>query len=117
MLVPEVRGVNVSLISAINNDEVIYFKCVTGAVYAVTFINFMIELVRQCRLRFRNQRFNFILDNARIHHAIIINSYCAEEDLNLVFLSPYSYMLNPIEISFLKIKSVVRRKLSNEFTG
>lgn len=43
--------------------------------------------------------FVIILDNAKIHHAKLLREFLAEnrEDLELVFLSPYSPNLNKIE--------------------
>ena len=77
----------------------------------------MTELISICRQKFPQGLFNFFVDNARIHHANIITDFLNRENINIVFLSPYSYMLNPIEYSFSKIKSVVRRELSNGYNG
>ena len=57
------------------------------------------------------------MDNARIHNSLSMRNYYSENDLNVQFLSPYSYMLNPIEFGFSKIKACVRRKLSEGFDG
>ena len=40
------------------------------------------------------------MDNARIHNSLSMRNYYSENDLNVQFLSPYSYMLNPIEFGF-----------------
>ncbi|KAG0441722.1 hypothetical protein DMUE_0843 [Dictyocoela muelleri] len=44
---------------------------------------------------------------------IQISQKIDEKRVNVLFLSPYSYMLNPIEFSFSKIKSIVRRSLAS----
>lgn len=116
-LVPQTRGTNISLIMAINNNEVLYCKCVTGAVNALVFKEFLQSLLMICRNKFENESFTFFADNAKIHHSNIVREFLLSENLNLQFLSPYSYMLNPIEFSFSKIKAMVRRDLSNGFDG
>ncbi|KAF7685905.1 hypothetical protein CDIK_3346 [Cucumispora dikerogammari] len=55
-----------------------------------------------------------ILDNARIHkekHIARIKLSCG---YYYKFLSPYYYMLNPIENAFIKIKNSVRAQLTSE---
>lgn len=49
-----------------------------------------------------------ILDNARIHRKQDLQEITNEFGYEYHFLSPYSYMLNPIEFAFSKIKSSVR---------
>lgn len=51
-----------------------------------------------------------ILDNARIHHAIITREKCGEADIKLVFLPPYSPDLNPIEFAWKDGKKELRMK-------
>ncbi len=46
----------------------------------------------------------FIMDNATIHHALIFSEFVELHNLTVEYLSPYSYMLNPIEFSFSKSK-------------
>lgn len=57
------------------------------------------------------------MDNAKIHHSGIVKNFIVQENIRVTYLSPYSYMLNPIEYSFSKIKSVVRDLLSSNYTG
>ncbi|KAF7699609.1 hypothetical protein CDIK_1134 [Cucumispora dikerogammari] len=52
-----------------------------------------------------------ILDNARIHRRITISEITAGYGFSFHFLSPYSYMLNPIETAFSKIKNAIRSKI------
>ncbi|KAF7685246.1 hypothetical protein CDIK_4005, partial [Cucumispora dikerogammari] len=53
-----------------------------------------------------------ILDNARIHKEAEILRIANSYGYTHKFLSPYSYMLNPIENAFSKIKLSVRSQLS-----
>lgn len=57
------------------------------------------------------------MDNARRYYDDIITTYSMEQNLNLIFLSPYIYMLNPIEFTFSKIKAIFRGQLSLGYTG
>lgn len=58
-----------------------------------------------------------ILDNARIHRREDIHRITSEYGFDFKFLSPYSYMLQPIENAFSKIKNGVRSKLREGATG
>ena len=48
-----------------------------------------------------------ILDNAPYHHALIVNKYANENNINLVFLPPYSPNLNLAE----RLWAFMRRKV------
>jgi transposase len=63
---------------------------------AITFGDFLKKLLRH---RPRKQRLVLILDNARYHHATILQPFLAERRhiLSLCFLPPYSPELNPVE--------------------
>jgi len=63
---------------------------------AITFGNFLKSLARH---RPSKRRLVLILDNARYHHATLLQPYLAEKRriLSLLFLPPYSPELNPVE--------------------
>lgn len=50
-----------------------------------------------------------IVDNASIHHAKIVKSYCEDNKIYLVYLPPYSPNLNPIELLRKMIKKEFRK--------
>ena len=54
-----------------------------------------------------------ILDNARIHKTRELQEIMADSPYELKFLSPYSYMSNPTENVFSKVKASVKRILSD----
>ena len=56
-----------------------------------------------------------LMDNARIHRPDILNAMITQRGYILQFLSPYSYMLNPVEFVFSKIKNLVRNELTRQF--
>ena len=51
------------------------------------------------------------MDNSRIHKRTEIEIITLEFNFEYKFLSPYFYMLNPIENAFSKIKNGVRSRL------
>ena len=59
----------------------------------------------------KEKRINIILDNARIHHAKIVEKACEILNINLIFLKPYCPDLNPIEDVWRKIKSKVYKSM------
>ncbi|KAF7691517.1 hypothetical protein CDIK_2544 [Cucumispora dikerogammari] len=58
-----------------------------------------------------------ILDNAQIHKREDIQRIVSQYNYTFNFLSLYSYMLNPIENVFSKVKNGVRSKLRLGITG
>ena len=61
----------------------------------------------------KEKRINLILDNARIHHAKIVEKACGILNINLIFLQPYYPDLNPIEDVWRKIKSKIYKSIYN----
>ena len=49
--------------------------------------------------------------NASIHHGKLLKKLATQEDLEIVFLPPYSPELAPIETVFALIKAKIRRNL------
>ncbi len=72
---------------------------------AKEFLDFLQEIVDH----YPGERLVLILDNARIHHAKLIQPFLADhrETLTLQFLPPYSPKLNPIEGLWGWLKSSV----------
>ena len=58
----------------------------------------------------KEKRINLILDNARIHHAKIVEKVCEILNINLIFLQPYCPDLNPIEVFKEKYYQIVDSK-------
>ena len=59
----------------------------------------------------KEKRINLILDNARIHHAKIVEKVCEILNINLIFLQPYCPDLNPIEDVWRIIKSEIYKSI------
>lgn len=88
------------------NDETGEVFCIEKECYdAETFLRFL-QLVLE---RYPTGKIVMILDNARIHHAKLIQPFLKEHEdqLELVFLPPYSPQLNLIEGLWKWLKSDV----------
>ena len=113
VVIPAVRGRNMTLIIAANCEEVIYQKVISDSTCnSDVFKLFLQELF--AIIESRNDLHNswVVMDNARIHKVEAVQNVCNQFGCSLQFLSPYSYMLNPVENAFSKIKNVVRNRLS-----
>ena len=91
----------VTLIAAMNNEGIVHTKIINdGTCNGVKFCAFVQELVERLRERDEMNGAWLILDNAHIHKTRELKEIMASSSYELKFLSPYSYMLNPIENVF-----------------
>jgi len=111
---PTVRGRTVSLILAVNQEKILHHKILDRSTNnGETFSLFIQELLE---ITERDEQLNnswFIMDNAAIHKVNSVRSQFGLKGQHLKFLSPYSYMMNPVERCFSKIKTSVRQVLSS----
>lgn len=93
-------------------DRMCYSKVISNTtVNGDVFSAYIKELCLFLRDEIKLERACLILDNARIHKRDIISSIVDQFNFEFKFLSPYSYMLNPIENAFSKIKSGIKSKI------
>jgi len=87
---------SVALFGAVNVFDGRLVSMIAPKFDASTFRGFMGKLLRHRR---RSRKMVVILDNARYHHASVLNPFLGHhrETLSLEFLPPYSPELNPIE--------------------
>lgn len=112
IVLPTVRGRNVTLIAAINNGGVVHQMVIANStVNADRFKTFLQGLLEKIVPQLENSF--LIMDNARIHKRQDIQDIVQNSGCYLKFLPPYSPMLNPIEKAFSKIKSYARSILSS----
>ena len=57
-----------------------------------------------------NPRSVLVLDNAPTHSHLIVSDECLKRGIACVFLPPYSYDYNPIELVFHEAKEYIRNK-------
>ena len=111
-VVPTIRSRNVSLILAANASRIIHYKIVDNSTCNRSiFATFCQELIAKIQQANSLHGCLIIADNATIHRTEEVRSLPNTEFSTYTFLSPYSYMLNPVEQIFSKIKSVVRSNM------
>jgi len=98
-----------SVISAISNRKVINTKIIKGSVNSTMFIEFIKEVID--KIKDNNILF---MDNARIHHSKLFTEYMKTVKNKILYNVPYCSELNPIEMVFSKVKSIVHKKDNNE---
>ena len=109
------RGDRVYAICAISNDGLLDVYTTTGSVNADTFLHFVQHALVPYLQPFDgiNKRSVVIMDNASIHHQSAIVDAIQNTGALLYFLPPYSPDFNAIELTFSKVKSVLK---NNEAT-
>ncbi|KAF7684931.1 hypothetical protein CDIK_4320 [Cucumispora dikerogammari] len=97
------RGVNQSLMCAIDKNGVIGYKIISGAFdgseFKVFIENNLLEYFRTHR------SYILVMDNCRFHHRQDVLRLLNENRILYKFLPPYSPQLNPIEEFFSYLKS------------
>ncbi len=86
----------VSLVVAISRNKVIGFTIRNGSFNARHFNNFMLKVKKN-----NKENKKYFLDNARIHHAKLLNT---EIKNNMIYNVPYYSKFNPIEMFFNTLK-------------
>jgi transposase len=109
--VPTIRGRNVTLLSAINGNCVLHFKIFQGSCRGEIFSEFLRELDQILVHRLNLNNCVVFMDNCSAHRSMVSRETIAQMTCETKFISPHSYMLNPIEYSFGKIKTIVRNNL------
>ena len=116
--VPTIRGRSISLLASMTINGMTYCKTISNStVNADIFTEYINELCAYLRDILHIQRACLIFDNSRIHKRTEIERITLEFNFEYKFLSPYSYMLNPIENAFSKIKNGVRPRLRFDTNG
>ena len=80
-----------------------------GSFKVADFVEYLQALIDNCPA-VRDGDVCLVMDNARIHHARSATAFLHENNINHVFLPPYSPELNPIENVFGVLKARYRRR-------
>ena len=97
------QRIRYTVISAISNKKIILNKIIKGAANGQIFLDFIIEL-----LQLIGPNKSILLDNARIHHSLLLKAYMENNSNKIIYNVPYSPEYNPIEKVLLKIKSKLK---------
>lgn len=111
--VPTVRGRNATLIAAMSVDGILYHEVIN---YSTVTSNIFCGFLRGLFQKIRDSHLEnvwIILDNASIHKTRQVREIVDQERHSLIFLPPYSPMMNPIEEVFSKVKSNAKNILAD----
>uniref|UniRef100_A0A914XMG5 Tc1-like transposase DDE domain-containing protein n=1 Tax=Plectus sambesii TaxID=2011161 RepID=A0A914XMG5_9BILA len=101
-------------ITGMSYDGFGHRKIISNGIYSgVKFCAFIPELAARLREREEMNGAWLIWDNAYIHKTRKLQENMAGSSYELKFLSLHSYMLNPAENVFLKVKASAKRVLSD----
>ncbi|XP_076085963.1 uncharacterized protein LOC143056700 [Mytilus galloprovincialis] len=118
-----IEGANLTLNCLIGLDCVLYFNFVDGPSNSERYLNFWHEasLSQDCYDRPTFLPGDLIIvDNCAIHHnqsERILNTFFNMQGIDYGFLPVYSPDLNPIEICFSKIKTVIKQERFKELVS
>jgi transposase len=101
------RGQNISACAAMSEEGFLFEKLRPGAYNAIHFCEFLEQLFELLN-RMERPSCWLVLDNVRFHHSQEVSLMAQRYGHTLVFLPPYSPMLNPIESLFGKWKTLIR---------
>ena len=103
IVVPANRGQNVSAAVCISTNGVRHVMIKDGAFNRNDFIAFLTDLIERCP-ELQHGEATIVMDNARIHHALVVVDFLEEKAISYLFLPPYTPELNPIENFFGTVK-------------
>ena len=94
----------INLISSVTNQGKVRFMVYDGTMNANTLIRFLKRIIKGA-----NRKIFLILDNLRVHHALVVKKWLEDyrEKLELFFLPSYSPELNPDEYLNCDLKAGV----------
>ncbi|KAF7373112.1 Tc1-mariner class transposase [Mycena sanguinolenta] len=104
-----IRHDRYTLTAAMSTQGYIATRIVEGSMDAYEFFDFIVEDVIPEMKPYPDAQSVLVLDNCRIHHTDLLQEVLNENGIMLLFLSPYSPDLNPIEESFSTWKAYLRR--------
>lgn len=108
------RGNNLSVCAAINASGPILFNAKYNAFNNEHFINFIKELNKKLDPSKQNI---LVMDNVSFHKTSEVRDSIIACGLKLLYLPPYSPMLNPIEECFSKVKNIIKQQHSRTNRG
>lgn len=93
------RKDGISLIMAINKQQVIGYKVINGSVDRNIFKEFIESIYKK--------EYVYLMDNARIHHAKVLKAFIEDKKSQIIYNVAYNPETNPIERVFSTLKSNV----------
>ncbi|XP_022902532.1 uncharacterized protein [Onthophagus taurus] len=106
VILPACKGSNLHCIGAMSAMRIISFEHRRGSYKAHDCKQWLRRLIATCTAD-GIEKPTFIIDNAPVH-SNLESELEPEEDIEIVRLAPYSYLLNPIELLWSSFKSSVK---------
>jgi len=103
--VPKNHGVNLTVVGAIALDGVRALMAYEGGTTRAAFMRF----VRDALLPSLNHGDIVVMDNLSAHHCEGVRAAIESVGASVLYLPPYSPELNPIEMTWSKLKGLLRR--------
>ena len=103
------RGERYQILPAYAQDGIVYAKVYEGTTDGSVFEEYIRELLLHCG-RWPQPKSVLVMDNASFHHTPNIRQMCDDAGVILVYASPYSPDLNPIEEFFAELKAFVKKE-------
>ncbi|KII67412.1 hypothetical protein RF11_08424 [Thelohanellus kitauei] len=98
------KAVNISVCAAMYNGGLYHFMSKVGSYNSNEFIQFLTQMFERTGAGQKH----LVLDNIRFHHTENVKNIVESRGHDIIFLSPYSPQLNPIELLFSKWESIVK---------
>ena len=103
------RGERYQILPAYAQDGIVHAKVYEGTTDGSVFEEYIRELLLHCG-RWPQPKSVLVMDNASFHHRPNIKQMCDDAGVILVYASPYSPDLNPIEEFFAELKAFVKKE-------
>lgn len=102
------RGERYQILPAYAQDGLVYAKVYEGTTDGSVFENYIRGLLLHCG-EWPQPKSVLVMDNASFHHRPNVKKMCDNAGVILVYASPYSPDLNPIEEFFAELKTFVKK--------
>lgn len=111
IIIPTCKGSNLHCIGAMSSTRILSFEHRRGSYKSAECKVWLRQLIELCANE-GIERPTFVIDNAPVHNNLE-SVLRPEEDIEIIRLAPYSYLLNPIELLWSSFKQSVKRQLQN----
>ena len=101
-----------NLLLIIGEDSIIHYKINDNSTNEISFLSFMEESLQAIKNKGINN-YIIIMDNLCVHKTPTLMKFYKENNINILFNSPYCSYFNCIELTFRAIKKIIYKSLFN----
>lgn len=99
-----------NLILLIGEDSIIHYKFNDESTNEQSFLSFMKESINKIK-EAGIEKYLIIMDNLSVHKTGTLLNFYKDNNINILFNSPYCSYFNNIELAFRSLKSVIYKKV------